>query len=220
MTPRVPAGRGDWRVYVITADPAQARGRSHLEIAEAAILGGATAVQLRMKNAPARVILETARRVGARCRDAGVAFIVNDRVDVALAADAAGAHVGQDDLPAEAARALLGAGPLLGVSAATQEEAAAASRGGADYLGVGAVYATATKADAGEAVGLARIREVAASCDLPIVGIGGIGIDNAAAVIRSGAAGVAVITAVTMADDMAEATRRLRQEVDRARARE
>lgn len=207
-------------MYVITADSAQARGRSHLEIAEAAILGGATAVQLRMKDAPARVTLETARRVAAWCRDAGVAFIVNDRVDVALAAEAAGVHVGQDDLPAEAARALLGAGPFLGVSTATQEEAAAASRGGADYLGVGAVYGTATKTDAGEAVGLARIREVAASCDLPIVGIGGITIDNAAAVIRSGATGVAVITAVTMADDMAEATRRLREEVDRARAGE
>lgn len=220
MTPGACAGRGDWRVYVITADPAQARGRSHLEVAEAAILGGATAVQLRMKEAPARAMLETARRVAARCRDAGVAFIVNDRVDVALAAEAAGVHVGQDDLPAEAARALLGAGPFLGVSAATREEAAAASGGGADYLGVGAVYATATKADAGEAVGLARIREVAASCGLPIVGIGGITIDNAAAVIRAGAAGVAVIAAVTMADDMAEATRRLREEVDRARAGE
>lgn len=220
MTRRPPAARGDWRVYVITADPAQARGRSHLDIAEAAVRGGATAVQLRMKDAPARIVLETARRIAARCRAAGVAFIVNDRVDVALAAGADGVHVGQDDLPAEAARALLGAAPLLGVSAATPDEAAAASRGGADYLGVGAVYATATKADAGEAVGLARIREVAASCELPVVGIGGITIGNAAAVVRAGAAGVAVITAVTMADDMAEATRRLREEVDRARAGE
>lgn len=218
MTLRSPGGRGDWRVYVITADPAQARGRSHVEIAEAAIRGGASAVQLRMKNAPARTVLETARRIAARCRDAGVAFIVNDRVDVALAAEAGGVHVGQDDLPAAATRALLGAAPYLGVSAATREEADAASRDGADYLGVGAVYATATKPDAGEAVGIARVREVAASCDLPVVGIGGITIENAAPVIRAGAAGVAVITAVTMADDMAAATRRLREEVDRARA--
>ena len=207
-------------MYVITADPVHARGRSHLEIAEAAIRGGATAVQLRMKDAAARPMLETARLIAARCRDAGVAFIVNDRVDVALATEAAGAHVGQDDLPAEAARALLGAGPLLGVSAATPEEAAAASRGGADYLGVGAVYATSTKSDAGAAVGLARIREVAASCALPVVGIGGITVENAAAVVRAGAAGVAVIPAVTMADDMAEATRRLREEVGRARGGE
>lgn len=210
-------GRGDWRVYVLTTAAAQARGRSHLEIADAAIRGGATAVQLRMKDAPARAVAEAARAIAARCRAAGVTFIVNDRVDVALAADAGGVHVGPDDLPAEAARALLGPAPLLGVSAATVGEAAAAARAGADYLGVGAVYATATKADAGDAVGLARIREVASSCDLPVVGIGGITIENAAAVIRAGAAGVAVITAVTMAEDMVDATRRLRQEVDRAR---
>jgi thiamine-phosphate pyrophosphorylase len=209
--------RGDWRVYVITAGPSQARGRSHLEIAEAAIRGGATAVQLRIKDAPAGTIVETARRIGARCREAGVAFIVNDRVDVALASEADGAHVGQEDLPAAAARALLGASLFLGVSAATADEARAAARDGADYLGVGAVYATATKADAGDAVGLARIREVAAASDLPVVGIGGITFGNAAAVIRAGAAGVAVITAVTMAEDMTEATRLLRQEVDRAR---
>jgi thiamine-phosphate pyrophosphorylase len=104
------------------------------------------------------------------------------------------------------------------VSAATVQEAAAAARGGADYLGVGAVYATATKADAGAAVGPARIAEIAASCDLPVVGIGGITAENTAAVIQAGAAGVAVITAITMADDMVEATRRLRREVDRARA--
>jgi len=212
-----PAARGDWRLYVITADPAQARGRSHLEIANAAIRGGATAVQLRMKDAPARAIVETARAIASQCREAGVAFIVNDRIDVALASGADGVHVGQDDLSAAAARALLGVGPLLGVSAATVEEAAAAAKAGADYLGVGAVYATATKADAGAAVGLARIRQVAGSRALPVVGIGGITIDNAAAVIHAGAAGVAVITAVTMAEDMAEATRRLRQEVDGAR---
>ena len=211
------AGRADWRVYVLTTGPAQARGRSHLEIADAAIRGGATAIQLRMKDASALTIVETARVLASRCREAGVAFIVNDRVDVALAAEADGVHIGQDDLPADAARALLGAAALVGVSAATVDEAAAAAQAGADYLGVGAVYGTATKADAGAAVGLARIREVAESCDLPIVGIGGITVDNAGAVIRAGAAGIAVITAVTMAEDMAEATRRLRQEVDRAR---
>lgn len=217
MSARPRPARGDWRVYVITTGPGQARGRSHLEIADAAIRGGATALQLRMKDAPARAMIETARAVARRCREAGVTFIVNDRVDVALAAEANGVHVGQDDLPAEAARGLLGAGPFLGVSAATIEEAGAAARAGADYLGVGAVYATATKADAGAAVGLARIREIAASCELSVVGIGGITLHNAGAVIGAGAAGVAVITAVTMAEDMVEATRRLREEVDRAR---
>lgn len=209
--------RGDWRVYVITAGPAHTRGRTHQEIAEAAIRGGATAIQLRMKEEPARLIAETAAAIAARCRAGGVTFLVNDRVDVAMASAADGVHVGQDDLPARAVRALLGPAPLLGVSAATVEEARAASRAGADYVGVGAVYATGTKADAGDAVGLARIRAVAGACDLPVVGIGGITVENAGAVIRAGAAGVAVITAVTMAGDMAAATRRLREEVDRAR---
>ncbi len=207
--------RGDWRVYVIT-DGERSRGRSHVEIAAAAVRGGATAVQLRMKGAPARTVVETARRIAAMCRDAGVAFIVNDRVDVAVAAEADGAHVGQDDLPAVAARALLGAGRWLGVSAATLEEVRNAERAGADYLGVGAVYATGTKADAGAPVGLGRIAELRCASSLPVVGIGGITITNAAAVIRAGASGVAVITAVTLADDMVEATQRLREQVDAA----
>jgi thiamine-phosphate pyrophosphorylase len=211
------ASRGDWRVYVITAGPEQARGRSHVAIADAAIRGGATAIQLRMKDAPARAVLDAARAIVERCREAGVTFVVNDRIDVALASGADGVHVGQDDLPAEDARALIGASFFLGVSAATIEEARSAVRAGADYLGVGAVYATATKADAGAAVGPARIAEIAANCDLPVVGIGGITPNNAATVIRAGAAGVAVITAVTTADDMIDATRRIRDAVDRAR---
>jgi thiamine-phosphate pyrophosphorylase len=213
----VPRKRGDWRLYVITAGPEQARGRSHIAIADAAIRGGATAIQLRMKEAPARVMLDTARVIASRCRDAGVTFIVNDRVDVALASGADGVHVGQDDLPAADARALLGTSPFLGVSAATGEEARDAAGAGADYLGVGSIYATATKADAGAAVGPARIAEIAAACDVPVVGIGGITLETAAEVIRAGASGIAVITAVTMAEDMAGATRRLREAVDRAR---
>ncbi|HXX38319.1 MAG TPA: thiamine phosphate synthase [bacterium] len=209
--------RADWRVYVIT-DGERARGRSHLEIATAAVRGGATAVQLRMKCEPVRVMVETARRVASICRDAGVTLIVNDRVDVAAAAGADGAHVGQDDLPAAAARALLGPGRWLGVSAATRGEAEEAERAGADYLGVGAVYATTTKADAGAPVGLGRIREIRGASSLPVVGIGGITIENAAAVIRAGASGVAVVTAVTLADDMIEATRKLREQVDAALA--
>ncbi len=211
--------RGDWRVYVITADARHARGRSHYEIAEAAIRGGATAVQLRMKEDPNGMIVETASRIAALCGDAGVTFMVNDRVDVAIAAGAAGVHVGPDDVPAGAARARLGPGPLLGVSAATTEEAAAAWRAGADYLGVGAIFTTGTKGDAGAPVGPARIQAIRRAVPLPIVGIGGIAVDNAAAVIREGAAGVAVITAVTLADDMVEATRRLREHVDAALSR-
>jgi thiamine-phosphate pyrophosphorylase len=208
--------RGDWRVYVIT-DAARAGGRSPTEIAEAAIQGGATAIQLRMKDEPARLIVQAARQIAALCRAAGVTFIVNDRADVAMIAGADGVHVGQDDLPAEDVRALMGGKALLGVSAATVEEARAAERAGADYLGVGAIYATSTKADAGPPVGLARIREIRHAVRLPIVAVGGITADNAGPVIAAGAQGVAVITAVTLAEDMAGAARRIRQEVDRAR---
>jgi thiamine-phosphate pyrophosphorylase len=210
--------RGDWRVYVIT-DSQRARGRSHLEIAEAAIRGGATAVQLRMKAEPARLILDAARAIAVLCRAAGVAFLVNDRVDVALSAGADGVHVGQDDLPAEEVRRLMGPGALIGVSAATVEEAVAAERAGADYLGVGAVYSTATKSDAGAPVGLARLTEIRRVARLPLVGIGGITSENAAAVIQAGAQGVAVITAVTLADNIVAEVRRLREEVDGARTR-
>jgi thiamine-phosphate pyrophosphorylase len=205
----------DWRVYVLTESRA-ARGRSPLEIAEAAIRGGATAVQLRMKDEPARRIAEAARQIAPLCRAAGVTFIVNDRADVAMISGADGVHVGQDDLPAGAVRALAGRDAVIGVSAATVDEAVAAERAGADYLGVGAVFATATKADAGPPVGLDRLREIRLAVRLPVVGIGGIAADNAAAVIRAGAAGVAVITAVTLADDMAAAVRRIRREVDAA----
>lgn len=210
--------RGDWRVYVIT-DSHPARGRSHLQIAEAAIRGGATAVQLRMKEEPAREILDAARAIVPLCRAAGVALLVNDRADVAMIAGADGVHVGQDDLPAEAVRRLMGPDALIGVSAATVAEAVAAERAGADYLGVGAVYATATKSDAGAPVGPARLGEIRRAVRLPVVGIGGITVENAAAAILAGADGVAVITAVTLADDMVAAVRRLRGAVDDARAR-
>ena len=205
----------DWRVYVLTDSRAD-RERSPREIAEAAIRGGATAVQLRMKDEPARRIVEAARQIAPLCRAAGVTFIVNDRADVAMIAGADGVHVGQDDLPAGTVRVLAGRDTVIGVSAATAGEAVAAERAGADYLGVGAVFATATKADAGPPVGLDRLREIRLAVRLPVVGIGGITADNAAAVIRAGAAGVAVITAVTLADDMAAAVRRIRSEVDAA----
>ncbi|HKV45466.1 MAG TPA: thiamine phosphate synthase [bacterium] len=205
----------DWRVCVIT-DTQTSRGRSHREIAEAAIRGGATIVQLRMKDEPARRIVDAAREILPLCRAAGVTFVINDRADVAMIAGADGVHIGQDDLPAREVRAMMGPGAVIGISAATAEEAVAAERAGADYLGVGAIYATATKADAGAPVGLDRLRELRRVVRLPLIGTGGITADTAAAVIRAGAQGVAVITAATTAEDIAAAVRRIRREVDAA----
>lgn len=196
------------RLIVVT-DPDCGAGRSVVQVVRAALRGGAPAIQLRMKDAPAREMADVARTLLAETRAAGALLFINDRVDVALAVGADGAHVGQDDLPMAAARGIVPPGFLLGVSAETTELAAQAEADGADYVGVGPVYATGSKADAGDAVGTARITEVASAVRIPVVGIGGIAIGNAAAVMDAGAAGVAVISAVMRADDPEAAVRAL-----------
>ncbi len=209
MTDRIDPAR--WRLYVIT-DERLGRGRSHLELAREAIRGGADAIQLRDKEASGRRLYDVARAMRALARDANVPFLVNDRLDVALAVDADGVHVGREDLPASAARAILGPGRIVGVSAETVEEALAAEADGADYLGVGPVYeARATKADAGEPLGLELIARIRRLCRIPIVAIGGIHAGNARAVREAGADAAAVISAVVARDDVAGAARRLKR---------
>jgi thiamine-phosphate pyrophosphorylase len=140
---------GSWRLYVIT-DARLSRGRSHRQVVEAAIRGGADAIQLRDKEVPAGELYRAALELREIAREGNVAFLVNDRLDVALAAGADGVHVGQQDLPASVVRRILGPGRILGVTAETVEEALAAERDGADYLGVGPVFeARGTKPDAG-----------------------------------------------------------------------
>jgi thiamine-phosphate pyrophosphorylase len=196
------------RLMVVT-DPDCGAGRTVVEVVRAALRGGAPAIQLRMKDASAREMVEVARALLAETRATGALLFINDRVDVALAVGADGAHVGQDDLPAAAARRIAPPDFLLGVSAETAELAREAEADGADYVGVGPVYATESKADAGEAVGVERIAQVAAAVRIPVVGIGGITIGNAPPVIHAGAAGVAVISAVMRADDPEAAVRAL-----------
>lgn len=199
-----------WRLYVIT-DERLGRGRSHLEIAEAAIRGGADAIQLRDKTASSRRLYDIALPLRRLTREAGVPFIVNDRLDIALAADADGVHVGREDLPASVARRIMGPGKILGVSAETVEEAVAAEREGADYLGVGPVFeARGTKPDAGEPMGLDLIARIRRGCRLPIVAIGGIHAENARSVRDAGANAAAVISAVASAEDVAQAARLLK----------
>jgi thiamine-phosphate pyrophosphorylase len=199
-----------WRLYVIT-DERLGRGRSHLQIAEAAIRGGADVVQLRDKTASSRRLYDIAMQLRRLTREAGVPFVVNDRLDVALAADADGVHVGREDLPASVVRRILGPGKLLGVSAETVEEAVTAEKEGADYLGVGPVYeARGSKADAGEPLGLDLIARIRRDCRLPIVAIGGINAENARSVRDAGADAAAVISAVASAEDVAQAARILK----------
>jgi thiamine-phosphate pyrophosphorylase len=200
------------RVYVVTSGALDPR-RTHEDLAVAAIEGGATAVQLRAPELDDVELAALTRSLAGRGRRAGVPVIVNDRVDVAVASGASGAHVGQDD-DLGTARAHLGPERVLGISVGTPDEARAAERAGADYLGV-TVWATDTKPEA-RPIGLDGLREVAAATALPVVGIGGIDAGNAPDVVEAGAAGIAVIGAVAAADDPVAAVRALREVVDRA----
>lgn len=198
----------DWRLYVVT-DAGLSRGRSHRAVIEAAIIGGATIVQYREKYASTRQMIEEALELRDLTRRAGVPLTVNDRVDVALAVDADGVHVGQDDMPVALARRLIG-NKLLGVSVHSLSEALQAVRDGADYLGVGPIFATTTKPDAGPPIGLDGLRAIRQHVSIPIVAIGGINQDNAADVVRAGVDGIAVVSAVVAADDVTAAARQLR----------
>lgn len=200
--------RVDLSIYIIT-DRSAGRRRSHEEVATAAIAGGATVVQLREKTLSTRQFLEVAVRTHDATRRAGIPLIINDRVDVALAVDADGVHVGPDDMPVSVARRLLGPDRIIGASAGTVAEAVEAERDGADYLGVGSVFATPSKADAGAPIGTRTVQAIVQAVRIPVVGIGGITPDNAAAVINAGAVGVAVISAVANADDIRAAVRHL-----------
>ena len=202
---------GLWRLYVIT-DEKVSRGRSHVQVAEAAIAGGADVLQLRDKEASGARLYRVALQLRKLTREAKVPFIVNDRLDIALAADADGVHVGQADLPASVVRELMGPGRILGVSVDTAEEAIRAEKDGADYLGVGPVFeARETKPDAGEPLGVDRIARIRRNCRLPIVAIGGIDAENALKVREAGADAAAVISAIVSAEDISLAARRLKR---------
>lgn len=195
-------------IYVIT-DEELPPGRTHVAIAEAALRGGASAIQLRDKRASDEHMIRAGLEIRKLTSQAGALFIVNDRLEVALACDADGLHVGQEDRPAREVRASL-RGKLLGVSVATVEQAAQAREDGADHLGVGPIYATATKSDAGAPTGLELIRLAKeASGGLPVVAIGGINETNVGDIAKAGADAAAIISAIVCAPDMAEATRRL-----------
>jgi thiamine-phosphate diphosphorylase len=180
------------------------------------VAGGADCVQLREKGVADSVLLERASICRRACDKAGAIFIVNDRPDIAVLSEADGVHVGQSDLPAAAARRIMGPYAILGVSATNLCELTAAERSGADYVGIGAVFPTATKDI--EAKGLEFVREAARIATRPLLAIGGINDSNVGAVILAGATGVAVFSAVVSADDPRSATRRLADTIDRALA--
>jgi thiamine-phosphate pyrophosphorylase len=194
-------------LYVII-DTEFLRGRRHLGVAVAAIRGGAKTIQLRDKVSGVRDFLKVAGELKGLCKKNSVLFIVNDSLEVALAVDADGLHVGRDDLPVDVARRLLPLDKILGASVRTVDEAEKAHKDGADYLGVGAMYATDTKAGA-EVVGVGRIKEIKNAVDMPVVAIGGINEGNIGEVMKAGADAAAVISAVMGMADVEAAARRL-----------
>ena len=203
-------GNIDYSLYLVT-DRGLARGRSTLEIISAAVHGGATVVQLREKDCYTRDFIEQALSIKEFLKDRGVPLIINDRVDVAQAVRADGVHLGQTDMPLGLAKKVLGDSMIIGISAESLEDAVEAEKGGADYLGVSPIYATPTKTDTAPPLGLEGLREIRKTVRLPIVGIGGLNRDNAAEVIRNGADGVAVVSAIVAADDPQTAADDLRQ---------
>jgi thiamine-phosphate pyrophosphorylase len=193
------------------------RGKSHLEVARAAIDGGADVIQLRDKDASTKELVEVGLALRNLTGERGVTFIVNDRVDVALTVEADGVHVGQDDMPVAFARKLMGTGKIIGVSVSTVEEALQAEADGADYVAASPVFSTPTKLDAPPPTGLEGLRAIVETIHIPVVAIGGIDEDNVAEVIKAGADGVAVISAVVAAPNVTIAARRLRERIEAAR---
>jgi len=206
----------DWRLYAITDDRLSGGGPPE-RVMEEAVLGGAGVVQLRDKESPSNVLYSKALLLRRLCYRYGVAFIVNDRLDVALAAGADGVHIGRDDLPLEAVRRTAGPGMMVGVSVSSLEEAEAAVCGGADYLGVGPIFPTGTKPDAASPTGPGLVAEIKRNFDIPVVAIGGINLDNLREVVSAGADGVAVISALLGSENVREAARRFVEEFDRIR---
>jgi thiamine-phosphate pyrophosphorylase len=206
----------DLLLYLCT-DRALSLGRPVLEAVEAAIAGGVSMVQVREKAGSSRAFYQMALELRALTKRLGTPLVVNDRLDIALAVGADGVHLGQSDLPLSAARKLAGAALFIGVSAGTEEEAEAAQRAGADYLGVGPVYPTGSKADARAVLGTERLRSVKNAVRIPVIGIGGISPANAAEVMKTGVAGVAVISAILSRPDIEAAAREMREALGRGR---
>jgi thiamine-phosphate pyrophosphorylase len=203
-------------LYVIT-DEAIARGLTHAEIARRAIAGGADVIQLRDKACGCRELYRIGRVLRTITMNTGTLFIVNDRIDVALACGADGVHLGQDDIRVGVARQISPPGFIIGVSVGTVDEAVRAEQEGADYIAISPIFSTDSKKDAGQGRGLDVLREIRRSVSVPVIAIGGINLDNVHEVIATGADGVAVISVVVGSRNITAAARKLRKRVSESR---
>lgn len=190
----------DYSIYLVT-DTSCLQGRGLTASVEQAILGGVTIVQYRNKKVESGQLYSEALELKALCKKYNVPLIINDRIDIALAVGAAGVHLGQDDVPCAVARRVLGPDFLIGVSAHNPHEAMQAAADGADYLGCGAVFGTVSKAGVSK-LGLNNLRNIRSTVSIPIVGIGGINIDNYAQVLDTGVEGAAIISGILAVDDI------------------
>ena len=204
-------------IYALT-DSKFARGRSVEEQARALLGAGVKILQYREKHAKAGVMLEECRLLARLCREAGACFIVNDHIDIALLVDADGVHIGQDDLPISEVRSLVGPDKIIGLSTHCPEQAEAAVRDGADYIGVGPMFATQTKEDASEPVGYEYLEWVVKNCPIPFVAIGGINEHNIGELVRRGCHCSALVSELVGADDIAAKVVSVREAIKKASA--
>lgn len=200
----------DLRVYIITSEVPEL-GRTHEQVAAAAIAGGATIIQFRDKTINDRQFAETAKRLLDLAHTSDIPLIINDRVEIAIEVGADGVHIGQTDGDVRTVRNLLPAGMVLGVSATEYAEAMSLTATGADYLGVGPIFTTRSKDDASPAVGDEELARICRNVSKPVVAIGGINGYNLKRIMDAGVAGAAVISAVTHAPDMSAAVTSLRR---------
>ncbi len=203
-------------LYVIT-DESLSKGLTHVEMARRAVAGGADVIQLRDKRMSGEELHEVALKIRVLTKEAGVLFIVNDRLDIAIASKADGVHLGQDDIPAKLARPLAPPGFIIGVSAGTLAEAIQAERDGADYIGLGPICHTDSKRDAGPVCGFDLLTEVKKQVSIPVIAIGGIGPGNVKEAISAGADGLAVISAVVSQNDVTAAAKHLKALIQEAK---
>lgn len=203
-------------LHVITDTIHQSRF-THPQLAELAIQGGADTVQFRHKGATTRELIAIAQEMQTLCIHSDVPLIVNDRADIALAVGAKGTHFGQDDMPVSIGKKILSTETIIGASARTEEKILEAISEGADYIGFGPIYSTSSKADAEEPKGLDRLRRMCEIAECPVIAIGGITLDTAGDVIRAGAHGIAVISAVCGQSDPRKATQKFIQEIHQAK---
>ena len=207
----------DYSLYLVT-DRSLSKGRSTAEIVAAAVAGGVSCIQLREKSCGTREFLNEALALQPLLKSRNIPLIINDRLDIALAIEADGVHLGQSDMPIGMARKIAGDSLIIGISAESVDDALRAEQEGADYIGISPVFSTPTKTDIAPPLGLEGVRQIRALVDIPLVGIGGINSDNAESVLAAGADGIAVVSAIVSAADPAGAANKLKTLIDQVLA--